>query len=174
MGVLAEYVRREAEHLKQAEQQREAALNEWLAAVKELYERLRGWLDDADAGLGLLKHGSAPAEPTHEPRLGRYNAPRYFVSLGGLTTDRTVFISPRARFVIATIKPPGGAPRRADGTLELKCGSAAEWYLFRLRDTDGDRWFIQSVARWNADPDDRAVDQLDRDRFESVILSLLK
>jgi hypothetical protein len=83
-------------------------------------------------------------------------------------------VAPRARHVVATIKPPGKEPRRADGMAEIRDGSSAEYYLFRLKEPDGDRWYIQSVTRWNADPEYGHVEELDRDRFEAAILHILK
>ena len=58
--------------------------------------------------------------------------------------------------------------------VEIRDGSSAEYYLFRLKEEGGDRWYVQSVARWNADPEYGHVEELDRDRFESAILRILK
>src|SRR5262249_40849727 len=96
------------------------------------------------------------------------------ITLGGKHSARMAEIVPRARYTSAIIKPPGKEPRRADDMVEIKDGSSAEYYLFRLKDADSDHWYIQSVTQWNADPEYGKVEELDRDRFESAILRILK
>jgi hypothetical protein len=170
MGVLADYVSKEAEQLKAEVHQREEAVKEWTAAVERLYSQLEQWVTEADGGRGLLRAGRMPRPTFQEPRLGVYELDCLQVGIG----SRRAEIRPRARHVIATLKTPGKEPRQADGMAEIRDGSSAEYYLFRLQEQDGDHWYIQSVARWNADPEYGKVDELDRDRFEAAILRILK
>jgi hypothetical protein len=174
MGVLTEFVKKEAEQLKAEAHRREQMHIEWIAALERLYDLLEVWLREADGGLGVLKISRAIQQQIREPGLGRYYFQPLVVSLGGPFIDRTVMIVPRARNVAAKIKPPGQELRQADGMVEIKEGSVADYYLFRLVDGDADRWFIQSVAKWNADPDYGNVEELTRDRFEAAILRILK
>ncbi len=169
MGVLAEYVKKEAEQLKAEVGKQEAARTEWLSALQKLRQQLTEWVHAADGGLGLLRTSSRLLT-FHEPRLGVYETEVLGVRLG----SRGAEVVPRARHVVATIRPPGKEPLRADGMVEIRGGAVADYYLFRLVENGTDRWYIQSVGRWNSDPEYGLVDELDRDRFEQAILFILK
>jgi hypothetical protein len=176
MGVLAEFVRKEAEHLRGESHRREAVLKEWLLAVAQLTDQLRQWVTDADGGIGLLQAEGGQQYTRQEAMLGVYTITSLSITLGGRFSGRWAEVLPRSRYVAAVIKPPGEEPRRADGMVEIRDGSTAEYYLFRLggSDPEHDRWFIRSVAEWNADPDYGHVDELTQDRFEAAILRILK
>jgi len=171
MGVLTEYLKTEAEHLRKNQSTREHVVEEWVASIKSLYERLEKWLREADSGLGFL-HLQPMNMDLEEPRLGLYNAPCLRVRLGTAVT----LIAPRGRYVISTICPPGEETQRTDGAVEIKSGALAEHYLYRLAGStpSEDRWFIRNVAIWNADPMNLQVEPLDRDRFEAAILRALR
>lgn len=169
MGALTEYLKKEAEHLRTAVGEQSRAVDEWTTALRSLFSALQQWLTDADRGVGLLGVRELVAE-REEPRLGFFDAPALEVRLG----SSKALIVPRARYVMATIKPPGTELRRAEGMVEIKDGSAADYYLFRLIDDGTDRWFIRSVAQWNSDPEYGNVEELTRDRFEAAILRILK
>lgn len=170
MGVLTEYVRKEAEQLKKEVHRQEEAATEWKNAIDRLYEQLAAWVLAADGGNQLLRVTIVGGPLIQEPRLGLYELDNLLVSLG----SRRITVAPRARYVVATIKPPGKEPHQADGMAEIKEGSMADFYLFRLKEAGGDHWYIQSVARWNADPEYGNVEELTRDRFEAAILHILK
>jgi hypothetical protein len=170
MGVLTEYVRKEAEQLKKEIHRREEASKEWTASINQLYGLLESWVRDADGGRGLLGARRMPRATLQEPRLGVYELDCLQIGIG----SRFAEIRPRGRYVVATIKPHGKGPRPVDGMVEIRDGGMADYYLFRLNDPDGDHWYIQSVARWNADPEYGNVEELDRDRFEAAILRILK
>jgi hypothetical protein len=174
MGVLTEYVQKEAAQLKGELSRREEARKEWLQAFAQLTDQLKDWVTAADGGLGLLEATGGQAYLRQESALGGYMLTSLSITLGGRDSARRAEIVPRARYTSAIIKPPGKEPRRADGMVEIKDGSAAEYYLFRLKEDDGDHWYIQSVTRWNADPEYGNVEELDRDRFEAAILRILK
>ncbi|MCI0700656.1 MAG: hypothetical protein L0241_06205 [Planctomycetia bacterium] len=179
MGVLTEYVRNEAEQLKKEAHRREEAVKEWLAAVEKLYDQLEGWLRDADSGLGILKCSRMIQEQVREPRLGSYYVSPLGVSLGVILIDRSAVIVPRSRYVSFVIQPPGREPRRADGLVEIhdryrNQSAFPEYYLFRSKTDGGDEWFIRSVNAWNADPNDIAVEPLDREGFEAAMLRVLQ
>ncbi len=174
MGVLAEFVRKEAEQLRGEVNRRAGNLKEWERAVAELNDQLRKWVAEADGGHQLLEAQPLEQFPRHESLLGEYRVPGLSITLGGKLTGRAADIVPRARYVMATIKPPGESPRRADGMVEIKSGSNPEYYLFRLADPSGDRWFIRGVTQWNADPEYGTVEPLTSDRFEAALLSVLR
>lgn len=175
MGVLADYMQKEAEQLKNELHRREETVKEWTTAVDRLYAQIEQWVGDADGGRGLLRVGRVPRVTFQESRLGVYELECLQIAIGHITTgNRRAEVRPRARHVIATIKPPGQEPRRADGMVEIKGEAVAEFYLFRLSDDGSDRWYIQSVARWNADPEYGNVDEFDQNRFEAAILAVLQ
>jgi hypothetical protein len=169
MGPLAEYLKNEAEHLRSEEGRREEARAEWLAALERLYKQLEQWSLDADGGFRLLRVKRLIAE-YEEPRLGIYDTSILILRLG----SRSVKVTPRARYVIASIRPPGQEPRRADGMVEIKGESVAEYYLFRIKYEAGDSWFIQSIGEWNSQTISGAVEPLTQHRFEEAILGILK
>lgn len=170
MGVLAEYVRNEAEQLRKEVSRRDAAVQEWKAAIDKLYRQLEQWVAEADDKHELLYTQPIRLNPIHEPRLGSYDVQGLQIGIG----TRKAEVAPRARHVVATVQPPGQEPRRADGMVELTDRGGADYYLFRLIEDGQDAWYIRSVALWNADPRNAAVERLDRDRFEAAVLNILK
>jgi hypothetical protein len=169
MGILSEYLNKEAEHIRAEEGKREEAKAEWLASLERLYDQLEKWSTEADGGRRLLRVGR-PNASFEEPRLGYYDTSIITLRLG----SRSVKITPRARYVIASIRPPGQEPRRADGMVEIKGDTIAEYYLFRLKGDSGDLWFIQGIGEWNRQPTSGVVQLLNRDRYEEAILSILQ
>jgi hypothetical protein len=174
MGVLTEYVRKEAEQLQGELGRREESRKEWLEAFARLTDRMKEWVTAADGGLGLLEATGGQTYTRQEAALGVYTLTSLLITLGGQHSGRAAEVVPRARYTSATIKPPGKEARKADGMAEIRDGSSAEYYLFRLKEEGGDRWYIQSVTQWNADPEYGKVEELDRDRFEAAILRILK
>jgi hypothetical protein len=175
MGVLAQYLKTEVEHLRAEIAKRRENLDEWLAAISKLYDQLEVWLKEADSGLGILgTDRDSTLEYMSEPRLGSYEVKTMWVVLGGAIGSRGATIVPQARYVSAVIQPPGRESRRADGIVKITDGSLDQYYLFRWKTRGGDEWFIRSYSAWNADPNDNTVEPLDRDRFEAAILKVLQ
>jgi hypothetical protein len=180
MGVLTEYVRKEADQIRAELARRKELLDEWLTAISKLYDLLEGWIREADGGLGLLgTNRRTTTEFISEPRLGHYDVNLMWVTFGGAIGNRQAILAPKARYTSFVIQPPGREPRRADGVIEIQSGyhnrsSFPEYYLFRLKTDGGDEWFIRSVNAWNADPNDITVEPLDRERFEAAMLRVLQ
>jgi hypothetical protein len=176
MGVLAEYVRKEADHLRDEVAKRGTLLKDWLASIDRLFTELEGWVREADGGIGLLTTSRADGPMRQEYSLGAYHAPTLRVHLGGPLSGRSAQIVARSRHVAATVHPPGEAERRADGMVEIWDGGVATDYLFRLAggSEEPDRWFIRGVTAWNANPESREVEELTRERFEAAVLRVLK
>lgn len=176
MGVLAEYVRNEAEQLRANLIRRRENLEEWLGAISKLYDQLESWIREADAGIQLLgTDRESTTETISEPRLGNYDVKTLWVVLGaGLGAARQAWIVPKSRYVSAVIQPPGREPRRADGIVQINQRSVSEYYLFRWKSDAGDEWFIRGDKAWHASPNDNTVEPLDRDRFEAAMLRVLQ
>jgi hypothetical protein len=172
MGSLAEFVKKEAAHLKGEIERQEASLKEWKAAIDDLYATLTRWIEEADGGLRLLRTDAFAYVTCREPGLGTYEVKRLTISVGQLGS-REAEIVPRARFVASQVKV-NGKLRRADGIMEIREQTTPMYYLFRVKDDGRDAWFIRSVVEWNADEDYGNAFSLDRDRFEAAVLSILK
>ncbi len=177
MGVLAEFVQNQAEFLRNQSKRREDALQDWLHAIKSLNQQLLSWVTKADGGIGLLEAHQTVELLRQEAVLGIYSVRGLQITIGGQFSGRSAEVIPRARYVTAIIKPPDEDSRRADGMVEIKSGGGLDYYyLFRLagNNPDSDRWYIRSVADWNADQNYSRVDPLDQDRFEAAILKVLQ
>ena len=174
MGVLTEYVRKEAEHLKGEAGRREEAIKEWQFAFSRLTDQLKQWVSDADGGLGLLEAVGGESYVRQEAALGSYRLTSLAITLGGGPQRPEGRSRPARPPHRGRHQATGQGTAGADGMVEIRDGSSAEYYLFRLKEEGGDRWYVQSVARWNADPEYGHVEELDRDRFESAILRILK
>lgn len=172
MGKLREYLQQEADRIRAETARQEATVREWRGALNRLFSRLAGWVEDSDPG-GLLAV-SRPDETFYEAGLGECGLPTLVVRLG----DRAARIVPRARFVVAAVRPTDrDGDEQATGMAELRDYGAASHYLFRLPPRPGetdDAWYIQSVARWNQDDANRRVEPLTPDRFEAALLSVLQ
>lgn len=178
MGALAEYLKSEADHLRTTRLERKAALDEWKRGLETLNPQLIRWVEAADAGLGLVRADSGSKHVVEEPRLGAYSAHKVTITLGDSGEDGSpvVEVVPRARYVVAEIRPPGLQPVQADGMVEIREGGRATHYLFRLKQESRDEWYICSVADWNnvRSKDHGRVDPLTADTFEAAVLSALR
>ncbi len=176
MGVLTEFVKSEAAHLRGELDRRAGERQRWQEAVFRLNEQLSKWVKDADSDHGLLAASPTIEFTRQEALLGVYSVKGISVTLGGRLNGRSADVIPRARYVAASIKPPGEESHRADGMVEIKGDAGAEYYLFRRAGLalEEDRWFIQSVDDWNSDTGYGRVHPLDRESFEAAILQILQ
>jgi predicted metal-dependent phosphoesterase TrpH len=179
MGKLAEYLKAEADNLKAERLKRKEAVEEWKQSLERLYVTLSGWIAEADDGQGLIGAHDQYQYMVEEPRLGAYWTKKLTVLMGAFEAGIAVSVAevvPRARFVLATLKPTGREPRPADGMVEIregKDGKIANYYLFRWKNPDGDEWFICSDAVWNS-RDYGNVDPLTAEAFEAAVLSTVQ
>lgn len=169
MGKLAEYVRTEARRLKAEFDKQAEAVAEWKTAVRDLYKILKQWVAEADGGHGLLSVGDGKTRWINDPGLGVYEAEILTISLG----SRTAEIVPRARFVVEDIRLPDGHMQRADGCVEILDSGIASVLLFRVKG-GGDLWFIRPARVWNKDHGFDSAAVLDRERFEAVLVGILR
>ncbi len=175
MGVLTEYVRKEAEQIRAGIHTRQQQLDEWIVALGHLYDTLELWIRAADSGLGLLATTRESRGCTvRESRLGQYSAPVLSAFLGNTQSNRAAIILPQARYVAAIIQPPGREPKRADGIVRIEQYAVPEYFLFRSKTEAGDEWFIRSATEWETNRLDNTVEPLDRDHFEAALLRVLQ
>jgi hypothetical protein len=164
MGKLAEYLKTEGGKLRAEKAKRQVAVREWVGALDSLFRQIESWLAASDPD-GLIER-TRESVVEFDPALGEYEMPVLRISLG----DWTVRIKPRARYVAATVLPPGQEkPVRAHGLVETRNMVGAGYYLFQLPDG---KWYIQSEAGPMA-PDNR-VELFDPERFEAAMWSLLR
>jgi hypothetical protein len=178
MGVLAEYLRTEAEHLRAERQQRKDVIVSWEHALGRLFQRLDRWIRDADAGLGLLA-ARQDEHAVEEPKLGKYWSRKLTILFGDVQsgTARTVAeVVPRARFVVSTVQPLGHPPRAADGMVIIREGRLATHYLFLLTSPGAEDWFICTDAEWDEvrASEEGRVKPLTSDLFETAVLGAVR
>ncbi len=123
MNDLVEFFRKKKESVAQLELDKEKMLQEWLDALKKLFDQFEKWLEPAtNEGLAVKPYHKEIAEED----LGMYQAPALEVSFG----LRKVRIEPIARLII------GGAGRvdvdSWRGIFKLiRSAPQGEWYLVR-------------------------------------------
>ncbi|HEY1186951.1 MAG TPA: hypothetical protein VGE74_04805 [Gemmata sp.] len=160
MGVLAEYLKAESEHLKKEKLRRHMVLREWIESLQALYRQLQEWLTACDPE--KLIERSIEHVPGEEISFGDYQVPVLKLTL----VDRVARFLPVARFMAATVRPPGQeAPVRVQGGVQLRGLGMRTCYLFRLADG---RWYIQKEFE-NLSANGNDVIPLDADRFEAVV-----
>jgi hypothetical protein len=164
MGKLRDLLTTEAEKFRKEKEKRQQTLNEWMGLLGGLFNQIDVWLKASDPD-GLLDV-TAETATINDPALGEYKAPIRRIALG----DKSVEIVPRARYVVASIRPPGAEkPVRAQGLVEIRAAGWASYYLFQL---PGGNWYIQTASH-NVRGFDNPVQPLDPDRFEAALASLL-
>ena len=165
MGPLAEYLKNEAETIRKEKGRRQAALKEWMDLLDGLFRQIDNWLAACDPD-GLLDR-TTDSIAISDPAIGEYEAPLRRIEVA----NKLIEIVPKARYVAASIRPPGSdKPIRAHGLVELRESGITCYYLFQL---PGGKWYIQNEAR-NLRESDNAVDLLDAERFEAALTSLVR
>lgn len=175
MGVLAEYLKSEAGHLRTERRIRKEAVEEWNQGLDRLYDTLAAWLRAADGDLGLIG-GRVDPHRTEEPKLGPYLCKKLIVLWGDEVSGGGTPVAdvvPRARFVAATLKPTGREPRAADGMVEIRANRINTHYLFRWANPGGDEWFICTHAEWHS-RDFGNVQPLTAEAFEAAVLGAVR
>ena len=165
MGKLRDLLKADAERYRSEKAKREQALKEWLDLLNGLFAQIEEWLKASDPD-GLLEV-TADTLTITDPALGEYTAPVRRVTLGK-TSVETV---PRARYVIASIQPPGKEPVRAHGLVEIR---SRGWPSHNLYQLPGGQWYIYDLSRNLRAAEANPVEPLDADNFEAAIASQLR
>jgi hypothetical protein len=148
---------------KQESYEAEAAVNreiidEWVQAIRKLFDQFRGWLKVSDP-TKILQVEERMAE-VNEPNVGRYQAPRLDIRAFG----KWVGVIPKALKTVGSARPPrSGAPAHATGRVDIT-DEIRRYVLYRFEGDSGDAWFIES-------PSSDALEQLTQDRFEEALMS---
>lgn len=160
MGVLAEYLKAEAEQLKTEKVKRRAEVSEWVEALNNLFEQMQKWLVECDPDK-LIEHTIEHA-PGRDLTLGEHKVPVFKLTLG----NRSWRFEPVARYMAATVRPPGqDKPVKVRGGVEFVGLGGRTCYLFLLPDG---KWYIQSENE-NLRVSGNDVVPLNADRFEAVV-----
>jgi hypothetical protein len=179
MSVLTQFLKDEGQRLRAVRPEREAKLAEWQAAVGRLMAQLAGWVREADPE-GLIEITEGESQRLVEGMLGEYDVPR----LGLRLDTRHVWVVPKARNDVTVLpSPDGGPPRRTDGLVVITefapvdgfwrigpltlSGGPPAWYLHRVHEAGVDAWYLRHPTEAGAEP-------LTRDRFESILVAILK
>jgi hypothetical protein len=165
MGKLRDLLKAEGERYRTERADRERALGEWTALLAGLFAQLDAWLKASDPD-GLLEVASETAT-IDDPAFGEYRAPMRRITLGKTSVE----VVPRARYVIASIRPTGEQPVRAHGLVEIRTRGWASHNLYQL---PGGRWYIFDRSRPLSGVDANPVEPLDAERFEAAIASQLR
>jgi hypothetical protein len=132
---------------------------EWLGALNQLFDQIRGWLRESDPD-GLLDFVPYEVSRT-EPVLGTYDAPALKIQLG----PAEAHLKPMGREVPSyTFRGTSGAAGDFAGRVALTDG-LREYWLYREKHPEGDRWQIH-------DERGRFTD-LNRTEFERILQELL-
>lgn len=155
-----EFLRQQADKYQAEVKAGQATVDEWRAAIEQLFAQLRAWLRESDPE-GLIEIEESHQDVT-EPGLGRYRVPRLNVRAFG----KWVGIIPKARKTVGTAKPPQKsvlerAAGRVDMTDELR-----RYVLYRFRDDGREVWIIDDL---HSEPK-----PLDKEAFEKALMSYLQ
>ncbi len=160
MGVLAEFLRTESEHLKADKVRRSEILREWLASLKALFHQMEVWLISCDPER-LIDRTVEEVTGT-ELAFGNYRLPVLKLTL----VDRSVSFEPVARNLAAKARAPGQEnPTRVQGGVYVRWVGGSGCYLFRLADG---RWYMQKEFE-NLRIVGNDVVPLDLERFEVLV-----
>jgi hypothetical protein len=179
MGVLTKFLQEEGERLRAAMPERETKLADWQTAVGKLMTQLAGWVREAGPE-DLIEVNDRESQRLVESILGEYDVPR----LGLRLDTRHVWIVPKARNDVTLLpSPSGGPPRRTDGLVIITefapvdsfwrlgpitlSGGSPYRYLHRVHEAGVDSWYLRHPAEAEAE-------LLTRERFESVLVAMLK
>jgi hypothetical protein len=156
-----------------------ATIDEWRAAIGNLFGQLREWLKEADPeGVIEIKEGQ---ELVREPSLGGYRVPRLDLNVFG----KWIGIIPKARRTVGTAIPPQkSTPERAEGRVDIT-DELRRYVLYRFREGDRDLWMIDGLGQgydatektWPGEV--RYVPMLetrplDQESFERALMSYLR
>jgi hypothetical protein len=163
MGKLRDLLKAEGDRYRSEKAKRQQVLKEWLDQLESMFAQIDAWLKASDPD-GLLDV-VAETGTINDPALGEYKAPMRRITLG----EKSVEIIPRARFVMASIKPPGEPPVRAQGLVDIRSVGGTDYNLYL---SPGGRWYIRDVFH---DPEDDSDDEpLHAEQFEAALARLLQ
>jgi hypothetical protein len=159
MSALTEFLKEQKDKQARSAAQVQAKREEWVAALDRLIDQLKTWLKEADPE-GVLGVGCG-ATHINEEVYGRYKVPELMIVLQG----RTVTVVPRGLNVM-TYLDTEISKGRVQGRVDI-VGPDQQYIMYRFVGPEGERWFI-------VDGHERNVRPLDREAFESTLLSLLQ
>ena len=155
-----EFLRQQAEKHQAEARAGKATLDEWRAAIEQLFAQVRAWLKESDPE-GVIEIEEGHQDVT-EQGLGRYRVP----SLNLRAFGKWIGIIPKARKTVGTAKPPQkSAPERAAGRVDIT-DELRRYVLYRFRDDGREVWVIDDLHS-DSKP-------LDKEAFEKALMSYLR
>ncbi len=161
MSTLQEFLKRRADHIRDAFPERVRVQNEWIQAVDRLINQVKEWLTAADPQ-NILEFFEDTVQP-RESDVGVYLVKRLLIRLEA----QEVQVVPIARIVIGPVTTSGTTHTgRSYGRVDMTNG-VSKFLLFRTQVEPSDRWII-------VDEDAYVTRDLDRGTFDAAMQSLLQ
>src|SRR2546421_286070 len=135
--VFTKFLREQAAKHQGEDVETQSVIDEWRAAVVQLFRRIRDWLERSDPD-HVIRIDEAEHK-VNEPSLGKYRIPR--LELRGL--GKWIGIIPKARNTVGSVRPsPNSAPERAAGRIDMT-DEIRRYILYRLQAASGENeWYI--------------------------------
>lgn len=169
MGVLADFIRKEAEELRKKQPERDRLVKEWTSAVALLLDQMEVWLKEADTE-GVLSIQREQHEG-HDSKMGRYAIDGLYVTLG----NRTMRIKPAGRWHVGGATLPGAVTEsKYEGRVDFCENTYGELHLYRVRPHGEDRWVFVHSGGYSLKPKPVMVEPLDQETFEGAVLRILR
>jgi hypothetical protein len=155
-----EFLRQKAEKHQAEVNSGKATIDDWRAAIQQLFAQLRAWLKESDPE-GVIEIEESHEDIT-EKGLGRYRVPRLNLRAFG----KWIGIVPKARNTVGRAHPPQKtSPEQAAGRVDIT-DELRRYVLYRFLVDDREFWMI----------DDLHSEQkpLDKAAFEKALMSYLQ
>jgi hypothetical protein len=153
-----EFLQKKAEEFGHFEQVRQR--EEWIAALRHLYDSIAAWLVEADPG-HLLKMSVYDELDHFDSTFGPYAAPIMKISLG----RAEVHIKPVGRRVIGFARVTPGEKSRIEGRVDISNG-VRKYILYRMIDTESGQ------ETWCVPDDEGRIEALGRAKLEAILQDL--
>jgi len=155
---LSEFLLKKAASYEAESRKNQDIIDEWLDALRHLFDDLKAWLSKSDPNQ-ILEVREIAIE-VNEPNVGRYAAPRLDVRAFGVW----VGIIPKARKTVRDARPPqAGAPARATGRVDIT-NEVRRYVLYRMTVEGADSWYIENQTS-------NELELLTQERFEQALMS---
>jgi len=161
MSSLKEFLDKQVDSKESRIAKATAKRDEWINALNQLNNRIKGWIDQADVNHVLRVE--EVGYPLREEGIGTYDAPGLVITL----VPWEVKLKPIARFVAGSLAATGAIHvRRAFGRVDLTNGIEKHMLFRTAKELDGP-WIIVKQ-------DGYRMSDFDQQSFEAALQSLFE